>query len=225
MLTRPKLTRRAVLSALLPAPLAAQEFVQVAGRLSDADFYRVVACAAPPGQDCAKPLMRWPAERRLSLRVGIAAIDPAFPSYKFDLVDRALDAAISEINAVGAHLFLERRFGAPFDVPVYLTAAPQGGRIEGTGNSQIDGSEIAIGRVVLRSRGTEIVEAAIALSRDISRREIASVVLEELVQAMGLHTDVAGEAYGGSIFSETGNSVVRLGGQDAEALRLHYPRA
>ena len=41
---------------------------------------------------------------------------------------------------------------------------------------------------------------------------------------MGLPTDIAGEAYRGSIFSETGNSVVRLTGQDAEALRLHYPR-
>ena len=209
---------------LLPAPLAAQEFIAVQGVLSDEAFYRLVACAAPPDGSCGKPLVRWPEGRQLALRVGIAAIDPGFPSYKFDLIDRALDDAIAQVNAAGANLYLERRFGAPFDVPVYLTDTPEGGLIHGTGNSQIDGSEIAIGRVVLRSRGAEIVEAAIAISRDIARREIASVVLEELVQAMGLPTDIAGEAYLGSIFSETGNSVVRLTGQDAEALRLHYPR-
>lgn len=193
------------------------------GALSDEEFYRLVACAAPPGGDCAKPVVHWPLERRSALRVGIASINPAFPSYKFDLVDQAVDAAISEINATGAGLFLERRYGAPFDVPIYLTDAPEGGLINGTGNSQIDGTEIAIGRVVLRSRGAEIVEAAIAISLDISRREIASVVLEELVQAMGLPTDISGTAYDRSIFSETGNSVVQLRGQDAEALRRHYP--
>jgi hypothetical protein len=89
---------------------------------------------------------------------------------------------------------------------------------------ELDGSEIAIGRVAIRSRGEEITGAAIAISADIQRREIASVVLEELVQAMGLVTDVVSPAYEDSIFSETGNSVTRLRGQDAAALRRHYPR-
>lgn len=218
------LTRRALLAALLPTPLAAQEFISVDRVLSDEAFYKLVACAAPPGGSCSKPLIYWPAPRRLALRIGIAEIDPAFPSYKFDLVDRAIDDAISEINGVGADLLLERRYGAPFDVAIYLTNAPEGGTIEGTGNSQIDGSDIAIGRVVLRSRGSDIVEGTIAISLDISRREIASVVLEELVQAMGLLTDIEGAAYQRSIFSETSNSTVRLTGQDAEALRRHYPR-
>ena len=217
------LSRRALLAALLPAPLAAQEFIAVNRELTDQEFYRLVSCAAPPGGACSKPLVYWPEDRRRGLRAGIADIHPAFPSYKFDLVDRALDAAIEEINGVGAGLVVERRFGAPFDIPIYLTDAPEGGLIAGTGNSQIDGTEIAIGRVVLRSRGADIQEAVIALSLDIGRREIASVVLEELVQAMGLPTDIAGEAYSSSIFSETSNSVVRLRGQDAEALRRHYP--
>ena len=111
------MTRRALLAMLLPAPVAAQEFIAVQGALSDQAFYRLVACAAPPDGPCGKPLVRWPEARQLALRVGIAAIDPAFPSYKFDLVDRALDAAIAEVNAVGANLYLERRFGAPFDIP------------------------------------------------------------------------------------------------------------
>ncbi|MBF9036550.1 DUF2927 domain-containing protein [Rhodobacterales bacterium HKCCE2091] len=220
-----RLTRRTFLALLVPAPLAAQEFVSVDGPLSDEDFYRLVACAAPPGGDCAKPVVRWPDPQRLSLRVGIAGVHPAFPSYKLDLVDQALDAAIDEINALGAHLWLDRHYAAPFDIPVYLLETPEGGLIQGTGNSQIDGSAMSIGRVVIRSRGADIQSAAIAISRDIHRREIASVVLEELVQALGLPTDISSGAYRRSIFSEEGNSVVYLRGQDAEAIRLHYPRA
>ncbi|MCT4683790.1 MAG: DUF2927 domain-containing protein [Roseicyclus sp.] len=210
---------------LLLAPrLGAQEFIEVPDLVSDEAFYRIVSCAAPPGGDCGKPVIRWPEERRLRLRVGIADIAASFPGYKLDLVDRALDDAIAEINASGAALFLSRAYEGALDVPVYLVATPQGGRIDGTSVAELDGAEIAIARVALRSRGDEITAAAIAISQDIRRREIASVVLEELVQAMGLPTDIASPAYARSIFSETGNSTVWLRGQDAAALRRHYPR-
>ncbi|MBF9058198.1 DUF2927 domain-containing protein [Rhodobacterales bacterium HKCCSP123] len=214
------------LCLLLLAPrLDAQEFVEVPDLVSDEEFYRVVACAAPPGGDCAKPVIRWPEERRLHLRVGIADIAASFPGYKFDLIDRAIDDAIAEINASGAALFLSRAYEGRLDIPVYLVDTPQGGTILGTSVAELDGAEIAIARVALRSRGGEIVSAAIAISQDIRRREIASVVLEELVQAMGLPTDIASPAYERSIFSETGNSTVWLRGQDAAALRRHYPRS
>jgi hypothetical protein len=208
----------------LPRPVSAQEFIAVPDLISDDAFYRLVACAAPPGGDCAKPFIRWPTERRLRLRVGIAQISEEFAGYRLDLVDRAVDRAIGEINGAGAHLFLERAFEAPFDVPIYLVDAPQGGEISGTGVADLDGSSISIGRVALRSRGDEITGAAIAISGDIQRREIGSVVLEELVQAMGLVTDVVSPAYSESIFSENDNSATRLRGQDAAALRRHYPR-
>ena len=160
----------------------------------------------------------------MQLRIGIADVAPSFPGYKFDLVDRAIDAAIEEINATGAELFLIRAFEGELDIPIYLVATPQGGRIEGTSLTELDGAEMAIGRVALRSRGAHIVSAAIAISQDIRRREIASVVLEELVQAMGLPTDIAGPAYERSVFAEAYNSAVWLRGQDAAALRRHYPR-
>lgn len=219
--------RRLLFIALIGAffaPVArAQEFIAVPNILSDQAFYRLVSCAAPPGGACAKPIIRWPEERRLSLRVGIAATAEDFPDYKLDLIDRAIDDAIFEINAAGAELFLERTYQGAFDIPLYLVGTPQGGEIGGTGIEDLDGANIAIARVALRSRGEDIVAAAIAISQDIRRREIASVVLEELVQAMGLPTDVASPAYESSIFSETGNSTVWLRGQDAAALRRHYP--
>jgi hypothetical protein len=208
----------------LPRPGATQEFIAVPDLVSDEAFYRLVACAAPPGGDCAKPFVWWPRERRLRLRVGIAQISEGFADYRFDVVDRSVDRAIAEINGAGAHLFLERAFEGPFDIPIFLVDAPQGGEITGTGVADLDGSSISIGRVALRSRGADITGAAIAISADIQRREIASVVLEELVQSLGLVTDVLSPAYSDSVFSESQNSATRLRGQDAAALRRHYPR-
>lgn len=207
-----------------PLKTAAQEYVAVPDLISDEAFYRLVACAAPPGGDCAKPLIRWPAPERLSLRVGIAGVAEGLPDYKFDIFDRAVDAAIAEINAAGAHLYLERDYEGDIDIPLFVVDTPQGGRITGTGVPELDGSPIAIGRVAIRSRGAEITAAAIAISAEIQRREIASVVLEELVQALGLVTDVVSPAYARSIFAEDSNSTVFLRGQDLAALRRHYPR-
>jgi len=206
----------ALSGAMAPRGAAAQEFISVPDLISDEDFYRLVACAAPPGGPCAKPLIRWPEDRRLST---------SFPGYKLDLVDRGVDEAIAEINATGAALFLERAYEPPYDVPIYLVATPQGGIVRGTGEAELDGSDIAIARVALRSRRGEIQTVAIAISQDIQRREIASVVLEELVQAMGLPTDIDSPAYTRSIFAEDANSTVWLRGQDAAALRRHYPRS
>ena len=145
----------------------------------------------------------------------------------FDKLDDArmtgLDDAIAEINGAGANLLLERVYEGTPEIPIYLLETPEGGRMAGTSNGEIDGQTLSIGRVALRTRGGEIRAAAIAISRDIRRREVASVMLEELVQAMGLPTDVRSPAYRRSIFSEEGNSVVWLRGQDAEALRRHYP--
>lgn len=213
-----------LLSLPLPRGASAQEFVVVPDLISDDAFYRLVSCAAPPGGECAKPLIYWPEDRRLALRVGIADTAASFEDYRLDLVDAAIDAAINEINGAGAHLFLERVYEGELDVPFYLVDAPQGGTIAGTGVAELDGSPIAIGRVAIRSRGENIVAATIAISQDIRRREIASVVLEELVQSLGLVTDVASPAYELSIFAENGNSMTRLRGQDASALRRHYPR-
>lgn len=213
----------ALLFSLASTAAMAQEFIAVPDMISDEDFYRLVACAAPPGGACTKPLIRWPEVRRQDLRIGIADVAPSFPGYKLDLVDRAIDTAIAEINATGAALRLRRVYEGTVDIPLYLVATPQGARITGTSIAELDGSEMAIARVALRSRGGTILSAAIAISQEIRRREIASVVLEELVQALGLPTDIDSPAYTRSIFSEADNATVWLRGQDAAALRRHYP--
>ena len=207
-----------------PGAPRAQEFIAVPNLISDEAFYRLVACGAPPGLDCNKPFIYWPEDRRLALRIGIADTAESWADYRYDLVDAAIDAAIAEINGAGAHLFMERVYEGEMDIPLYLVDAPLGGVIDGTGVAELDGADIAIGRVAIRARGDQIIAATIAISQDIRRREIASVVLEELVQALGLVTDIASPAYERSIFAENGNSMTWLRGQDAAALRRHYPR-
>ena len=114
----------ALLFSLASTVASAQEFIAVPDMISDEDFYRLVACAAPPGGTCTKPLIRWPEARRQDLRIGIADVAPNFPGYKLDLVDRAIDTAIAEINATGAALRLRRVYEGTVDIPLYLVATP-----------------------------------------------------------------------------------------------------
>ncbi len=215
----------ALVLALWAGAAGAAEFVVTDGPLDDETFYRAVACGAIPGADCARPMARWPEDRARSLTVGIAQIDDGFPVYKLSWARAALDEAIAEINAAGADLSLTRRAdGLPADIPVYLTGAPRGGIVAGTGYRGLDGAQIEAGLVTIWWRDGKISSAAVALSADVRRRSIRSVMLEELVQAMGLPTDIRGPAYRGqSIFDEDSNAVIRLTGQDAAALRRHYP--
>lgn len=55
---------------------AAQDYIETDGLLSDDDFYRLVACAAPPGGDCTKRFLRWSSDE--PLHVQIAGVDRAF---------------------------------------------------------------------------------------------------------------------------------------------------
>jgi hypothetical protein len=184
-----------------------------------------VACAAAPEAECSRPMARWPVERARTLTVGIANIDADFPTYKLSWAHAAVDEAIAEINAAGADLRITRRAdGLAADIPIFLTGAGRGEAVSGTGYRGLDGSIIQAGLVTLWWQDGAISTAAVALSADVRRRSIRSVMLEELVQALGLSTDIRGPAYRGrSIFDEDTNAVTQLLGQDADALRRHYP--
>jgi hypothetical protein len=73
---------------LLASGAAAQEYVTTAGPLSEIEFYRLVACAAPPGGVCGKPVVRWTLD--LPLRVAITRMDRAFPGGKAKRAEAAL---------------------------------------------------------------------------------------------------------------------------------------
>lgn len=214
-----------VLTLALASPSVAQEFIETSGPLSDTAFYRLVACAAPPEENCQKPFVRWPDHKAQRLTVSLRGIDPGFADYKLAGVLVGLDRAIAEINAAGAALHLTRApDGAQSDIQIFLTGSDGGSRISGTGIPGMDGATIDAGLVVVWQNEGDILGAAIALARDINRRSIAPVLLEELTQSLGLTTDIRNASYRRStVFSEDGNSVARLGAQDKSVLRLHYP--
>lgn len=208
---------------LLALPLKAQEFIAVDDRLSDADFYRLVACAAPPGGPCNKPLLHWPKDRRDALRVGIVAWPDGVHPVLRRTLQSALDNAIFHINGVGAGLQLAVAEGQAPDIEIYILSTPPGGTIAGTGHALLDGKPLPLGIVALRAQGGQISQAVIAVSKNIDRRAAASVMLEELVQALGLVTDVLSPAYTRSVFAENSNFGARLLGQDAMVILRHYP--
>lgn len=206
---------------LLPGLAGAQEFVTAPGLLDDEAFYRAVACAAAPGETCRKPFLHWPEQRRADLTVALASVTGDLEPWQRDLYDRGVDNAIAQVNALEAGVRLSRGEGAG-DIEVHVVATPPGHVMRDTGVPDLDGALLPLGRVALRARGAEIREAVIAVSAQARRREIGSILLEEIVQSLGLMTDIRGPAYRRSLFSEDGNSVVRLRGQDAMALRRHY---
>lgn len=202
----------------------AQDSVVSTGPLSDDDFYDLVACAAPPGQDCTVPMVRW--ARSDDLTVALFQIDPGYPKDRRIALTKALYAAIDQINA--SHAALRLRFAPPgsmADITVHLLDIPMGGQIAATGLDPLDGSPIEAALVQLWWNGNlDLTRAAIVFPQNIEWQGLKSIVLEELTQAMGLRTDIANPWYERrSVFSETSNSVTQLGQQDIMALQRHYP--
>lgn len=202
----------------------AQDSVPSVGPLSDDDFYDLVACAAPPGLDCAVPLVRW--SRSDDLTVSLFQIETGFPDNRKIALTKALYAAIDQINA--SHAALRLRFapaGELADVTIHLMNINMGGTIDRTGLDPLDGSPIEAALVQLWWNGNQdLTRAAIVFPRNIEWDGLQSIVLEELVQGLGLRTDIYNPWYERrSIFSETSNTVTQLGPQDIMALRRHYP--
>lgn len=125
----------------MAAPLRAQEYVTATGLLSDRDFYRLVACAAPPGGACHKPLVRWPSETAGRLWVGITRIDPGFPSATAVRIEGALLRAVEEINALRAGPVLRLDADDPL-IPVLLLDMPGGTGLRGTDVAGLDGRAV-----------------------------------------------------------------------------------
>lgn len=222
--------RRLLLAALLAwgSPLPAQEsdYLATDGKLSSEDFYRLVACRALPGGPCTADPVRWPPARAADLSVGFAPVAAGTSEQAVARMVAAVDHAVREINAAGAALHLRRaRKDEKPDIAIHLAPVAEGDLIEGTGVSGVDGQEIGAALVtVWWDDRRDLTEAVIVLASNLPPADVGPVVLEELTQAMGLMTDIRNPAYEGlSVFSEDSNRVTRLGPQDQEALRRHYP--
>jgi Protein of unknown function (DUF2927) len=204
----------------------AQEFVIAKGKLSDDDFYRLVACAAPAAGECQKPFVRWAPSDARDLTVSLVQVDPDYPERISARVTELLDETLSELNESGANLRLRRV--APDvtpDISLHLLDLPQNSKVSGTGLPWFDGNPLSVARMQLgwRNDGTIFI-CAVAFSRDVAPKAVRRVLLEEITQCLGLMTDVRGGYYESrSIFSEDGVQSSTLKGQDLMALRRHYP--
>jgi hypothetical protein len=215
-----------LLAALLAAGATAQEFVHADGKLSDEDFYRLVACAAAPGGDCKKPLVRWRAKDAKDLTLGIMSVEEGFPPRLQAQIEDGLDRAIDKLNAAGANLRI--RHAEPSETPdikVLFFDIPEGATITGTGIEALDGTIIGAATMTISWRADHtLTDCYISSSYSARFSEVYSGMLEELTQCMGLWTDIGGSYYESrSILSESSNSRVHLGEQDLMALRRHYP--
>lgn len=226
-MTRLRLALTICLAATTGATNAvAQDFVTARGKLSDADFYRLVACAAPPGGDCRKQIVRWSRRDARNISVRVVQVDAGYPGRTEARIAATLDSTLAEINAAGARLRLTR--AAPDETPdiaIHLLDLPENSAISGTGIDWVDGEVMETARFQLWSRDDGTIETCVIVySRDLSPRDVQNLLLEELTQCLGLMTDIGGRYYESrSIFSETSAEVTRLGSQDILALRRHYP--
>ena len=217
---------KALVALFLTANMAAaQDSVWSEGPLTDDAFYNLVACAAPPGRDCTAPLVRWPGAEDLT--VSLYQIEQGFPNDRKVALQKALYAAMEQINA--SHAALRLRFapvGEMADITVHLLNINMGGEIDHTGLDPLDGTPLEAAIVQLWWNGNlDLTRAAIVFPQDIEWGGLQPIVLEELTQSLGLGTDIDNPWYTSlSVFSETSNTVTTLGDQDMMALRRHYPQ-
>lgn len=214
---------RTVAFALLTSPLAAQEYIVTDGRLSDADFYSLVSCAAIPGQGCNDPVVHW---KQPVVTVTFAPVPLAYPDDLAREMDRVLNTTITQINAAAPGLNLRRvSKSSDADVTMFLQPIRAGDAIRDTGYPDMDGTPIGAALVQIYWDGDlSLSEALIVFAGDIPLDQAGPIMLEELTQAMGLMTDIRNPYYETrSVFSEDSNTVAKLGVQDRIALGLHYP--
>ena len=101
------------LSLALSSAVSAQEFLATDTALADNDFYRLVACAAPPKRNCKKTR-----------------------------VEASVIRAIDEINASGTAIQLTRDDSNP-DIPILFLDIPARSTIQGSGFQVLEGKSIS----------------------------------------------------------------------------------
>lgn len=212
--------------AVTALPAAAQDPVAAQGLLSDEDFYRAVACAAPPGGACQKPLLRWDASR--PIRVALREIAPAYLGRRAKVAESAVTLAVRALNGADAGFRLAQvPPDAAAEIEIRFLGIAAGAAIAGTGIDAIDGTPIARASTRVQSDlDAETIERAVVLvSTSLDTPEFAPALLGELAQAMGLLTGLDSPAYAGlSVLAEDDYTADALGPQDIMALKRHYAR-
>jgi hypothetical protein len=212
-----------LVSILLTTPAFASDGVATTGPLTDTDFLRLVSCGAVPDGPCDDDAVRW--QDPGALRLAFGPVPDGYSTAKAALIDKAIDAAISSINAAGSAVRLTRvDTGDGAHIALRPTMFAENDVISGE-PGVADGERIGVGYVyAYNDRAGYLTEATILIARDIAANEINSIVLEEITQALGFLYDIENPDYENvSIFAQDSNTVLTIAGQDAAVLRLYYP--
>lgn len=207
---------------------AEQDWIETHGHLEDDAFYRLTACGAPVDGDCDMPFVRWSEVDATDLTVSIQVIDPGYPRRQREMIDKALNLAISEINRADSKITFRRlKDSSDAHVTIWLRDFSEGDVITDTGSPVLDGERImGVGHVqIWWNASHELTRGVIIITNDIVPTDIKSVLLEELTQSLGFLYDIRNPWYETrSIISEDSNQLTRLGTQDVMILRRHYPK-
>ena len=201
------------------------------GKLTDAQFYKSVTCKAKVDGPCQESPARWPVFISNNLTVGLAQVQKGTSREQERIVRQALEDSVALINASGANVKLRYVTGLRASrtwVKVHIVQ-PQGPKhlITGVSLKGINGLRAQNARTKLYVNAKhQIARVGVTISNTVKDPlQLRAIVLEELVQTLGLMWDIENPYYNNiSIFSQSGpDNLLQIEGQDKAALRRHYP--
>ena len=220
----------AIFATLVGAAFA-QDHTFSNGKLSDDQFYKAITCKATVDGPCQEKPARWPTFISNQLTVGLAQVQKGTSDEQEEVVRVALKHSVALINASGANLklryvsgIMSHRTWIKFHI-----VQPQGPKylIAGVSLKGLNGLRAQNARTKLyANKDYKIAHAGVTISNTIKDRvQLCALVLEELVQSLGLMWDIENPYYNDiSIFSQSGpDNLLKIEGQDKAALQRHYP--
>jgi hypothetical protein len=200
------------------------------GRLSNDQFYRAVSCLAPIDKPCQSQRLRWPTDISKKLTVGLVQVQKGTTALQEQTVRDAIKEAVEIINDAGANVKLHYITGfraKRTTIRVHIVT-PQGPKylIAGTRFKDLNGLTAQNARTVILGGNGKILRTGVTISNTLKNpTQIRAIVLEELVQSLGLMWDIDNPYYNDtSIFSQFGpDNLMKIEGQDKAALQRHYP--
>ena len=201
------------------------------GMLSDDQFYAAISCKAKLDGRCREKPTRWPAYLSNQLTVGLAQVQKGTTDAQEDVVRAALKDSVAMINASGANVKLRyiTRFVPSRAWIKFHIIQPHGPRheIKDMPMKGFDGLRAQNARTKLYvTKNYQIGRVGVTISNTITDpTQLRALVLEELVQSLGLMWDIENPFYNNiSIFSQSGpDNLLTIAGQDKAALQRHYP--
>ena len=201
------------------------------GALTDEQFYQAITCKANVDGPCQEKPARWPSFISNQLTVGLAQVQKGTTKAQEEVVRAALQESISIINASGANVKLRYVSGIMAHrtwIKVHIIQ-PQGPKhlIKGVSLKGFNGLRAQNARTqVYVTKNYKIARAGVTISNSVTDSlQLRAIVLEELVQSLGLMWDIENPHYNAiSIFSQSGpDNLLKIQGQDRAILQRHYP--